>query len=34
MVRNVREIWATIGDKEKKIQWLKLIFERKSSAKP
>jgi hypothetical protein len=34
MVRNMREMWAVIGHKEKKFQWLKLVFERKLSAKP
>ena len=34
MVRNRREIWVAIGDKERKFQWLKLMFERRSNVKP
>jgi hypothetical protein len=34
MVRNWREIWVAIGDKERKFQWLKLMFERRSNVKP
>jgi len=34
MVKSTREMWATIGDNKRKIQWLKLMFERKSNVKP
>jgi hypothetical protein len=34
MVRSRREMWAAIGDKERKFQWLKLMFERRSNVKP
>ncbi|KAI5572555.1 hypothetical protein BDE02_10G019600 [Populus trichocarpa] len=34
MVRSMREMWAAIGDKERKFQWLKLMFERRSNVKP
>jgi hypothetical protein len=27
-------MWAAIGDKERKFQWLKLMFERRSNVKP
>ena len=34
MVRSRREMWAAIGDLDRKIQWLKLMFERRASYKP
>ncbi|KAL9382386.1 hypothetical protein Peur_025421 [Populus x canadensis] len=34
LVRSRREMWATIGDKKRKFQWLKLMFERRSNVKP
>ncbi|KAL9366958.1 hypothetical protein Peur_038157 [Populus x canadensis] len=34
MVRSRREMWAAIGDKERKFQWLKLMFERRLNVKP
>jgi len=34
MVKNRREIWATLGDNKRKIQWLKLMFKRRSNVKP
>jgi hypothetical protein len=34
IVRSRREMWAAIGDKERKFQWLKLMFERRSNVKP
>ena len=34
MVRSRREMWAAIGDLDRKIQWLKLMFERRASYRP
>jgi len=34
IVRSKREIWAAIGDKKRKFQWLKLMFKRRSYIKP
>jgi hypothetical protein len=34
VVKNRREMWATLGDNKRKIQWLKLMFERRSNVKP
>ena len=34
LVRSRREMWAAIGDKKRKFQWLKLMFERRSNIKP
>jgi len=34
MVKSRREMWAAIGDKKRKIQWLKLMFERRSNVIP
>ncbi|KAL9347452.1 hypothetical protein Peur_058818 [Populus x canadensis] len=34
MVRSRREMWAAIGDLDRKIQWLKLMFDRRASYRP
>jgi len=34
IIRSKREMWAAIGDKKRKFQWLKLMFERRSYVKP
>ena len=31
MVRSRREMWATIGDMDRKFQWLKLMFDRRAN---
>jgi hypothetical protein len=34
IVTSKREMWAAIGDKKRKFQWLKLMFKRRSYVKP
>jgi hypothetical protein len=34
MVRSKREMWAAIGDMDRKFQWLKLMFDRRASHRP
>ena len=34
MVRNRREVWAAIGDMDRKFQWLKLMFNRRANYQP
>jgi hypothetical protein len=34
MVRSRREMWAAIGDMDRKFQWLKLMFDRRATYRP
>jgi hypothetical protein len=34
IVRSRREMWAAIGDMDRKFQWLKLMFDRRASYRP
>jgi len=34
MGRSRREMWATLGTMKRKLQWLKLTFQRRSNLKP
>jgi len=34
MVRSRREMWAAIGDMDRKVQWLKLMFELRANYRP
>jgi hypothetical protein len=34
MVRSRREMWAAIGDMDRKFRWLKLMFDRRASYRP